>query len=66
MTSLLLSLCIEVTLAFFPVMYELSSIGSDKLKTNVKDRAITFAAIRNIFTGILSVPALLDTFKYLI
>ena len=40
-------------------------VDNDELKINVKDGATTSAAIRNIFAGILSVPVLLDTFKYL-
>ena len=40
-------------------------VDNDRLKINVKDGAITSAAIRDIFAGILSVPVLLDTLKYL-
>ena len=58
------SLCIGVTVAFFQSSTN-SPVDSDKLKINVKDEYITSAAIRSIFAGILSVPVLLDTFRYL-
>mgnify|MGYP002803412029 CR=1 FL=1 len=48
----------------FPVSTN-SPVDIDKLKINVKDEYITSAAIRSIFAGILSVPVLLDTFRYL-
>ena len=64
MTSLLPYLCIGVTLAFFQSSTNIP-VDNDRLKINVKDGAITSAAIRSIFAGILSVPVLLDTFKYL-
>ena len=65
MTSLLPSLCIGVTLAFCQSSTNIP-VDNDRLKINVKDGAITSAAIRSIFAGILSVPVLLDLLNILV